>query len=57
MILLDTNAFIWAMEDAPKLGVKSRQRIKEANIENPLGVSAILTYAQSGNVQTINALL
>ena len=44
MIVLDTHALIWAMENDPKLGPEARQVIVDASRDNAVGVSAITPW-------------
>lgn len=41
MIVLDTHAFVWALQDEPRLGATTRGLIANAPADGSLGVSAI----------------
>lgn len=44
MIVLDTHAFIWALEDQPRLGPEARNLIRESSLDSVFGVSAITPW-------------
>ena len=44
MIVLDTHAFIWAMEDQPRLGPEARNLVNRYSEDNSFGVSAITPW-------------
>ena len=44
MIVLDTHTFIWALQDEPRLGPKTRVLVAKAPPHGSLGVSAITLW-------------
>lgn len=44
MIVLDTHAFIWALEDQPRLGPEARNLVNRYSEDNSFGVSAITPW-------------
>lgn len=44
MIVLDTHAFVWALQDEPRLGSKARDLVAKAQLDESLGVSAITPW-------------
>lgn len=44
MIVLDTHALIWVMEDDAKLGPDARGAVVDASRDNGVGVSAIIPW-------------
>lgn len=47
MILLDTQAFVWLLQDDSRLGVKSEQLIEESRAEQAAYVSTITFWEMS----------